>query len=75
MTSYQKWTRFEEALQFERNNLKETIEKFKMVNADYLRYLKDNPYKSDKNKLSKKRVESTQKILDLIETGYKKYKP
>ena len=75
MTSYQKWKRYEEALQFERNKLKEDVEKYKMVNADYTAYLNDNPYKEDRKKLAKRKEEHTQKILELIDTGYEKYNP
>ena len=75
MTSYQKWKRYEEALRFERNKLKEDVEKYKMVNADYTAYLNDNPYKEDRKKLAKRKEEHTQKILELIDTGYEKYNP
>lgn len=71
----QRWLRFEEALQFERQKLNEIVEKAKKINTDYQVYLRDNPYREDRNKLVKKRREVTEKILTLIDTGHEKYKP
>lgn len=71
----QRFMRFQEALQFERNRLKEIVEQAKKVNTSYTLYLRDNPYKEDKSKLQKRRKEVTEKILELIDLGYEKYKP
>lgn len=71
----QRFIRFQEALQFEQNKLKELVEKAKKVNSSYQMYLRENPYKEDKNTLEKQRKKITEKILGLIEQGYEKYKP
>lgn len=71
----QRFMRFQEGLQFEQNKLKELVEQAKKVNSSYQMYLRDNPYKEDRKKLSQKREEVTEKILKMIETGYEQYKP
>jgi hypothetical protein len=70
MSDYMKWMKYRDEEKHLKKTLDDIVKRAKEINTKYQTYLKENPYKTDKKDLLRKRLEYTKKILDLIEKGY-----